>query len=172
MNSRKPTAAAERRPVLDLFEKAMRALSKHDHDKAAEQFEALIRNHPEERDVAERARLYLGLCERPTARRPAPKPKSFEDLLVHGVYLHNRGEYAEALKTFAQAAEMHPKNEHVLYCTAAAAARAGDAETALKALKGAIQASPANRAQARLDEDFAGLGDHPGFAELLEPADE
>ena len=54
------------------------------------------------------------------------KPKGFEDILGNGVVLLNRGEYAEAVKAFHQAAEIHPRNEHVQYCLAAANARVGD----------------------------------------------
>ena len=163
-----PAPPTERRAALDQFEKAMRALAKRDHAKAGDLFDALIAAHPEERDILERARLFRGLCARTTERRPAWRPRTFEEFLLHGVYLHNAGEPAEAMKAFAQAGEMPPRNEHLLYCTAAAAARAGDTPAALKALRGAIQVNGANRAQARIDDDFAPLRDSDEFLELLE----
>jgi len=83
------------------------------------------------------------------------------------VFLHNRGEFEEALKYFHQAAEMHPKNEHVLYCMAAAAARAGDTPSALKALKSAIASNPSNRAQARSDSDFDPIREDTRFEALV-----
>jgi tetratricopeptide (TPR) repeat protein len=172
MSVKKAPAPTERRSALDQFEKAMRALAKRDHEKAGGIFDALIAAHPEERDILERARLYRGLCSRATERRPAWRPRTFEEFLVHGVYLHNAGEPAEALKAFAQAGEMHPRNEHLLYCTAAAAARAGDTPAALKALRGAIQVNGANRAQARIDDDFAPLRESDEFLELLEAESE
>ena len=86
--------------------------------------------------MLERARAYRPPVRAgPASKRPAFKPKGFDELLNHGVYLHNRGEFEEALKFLRQAAEIHPQNEHVLYCLAATAARAGDTAAALKALR-------------------------------------
>jgi tetratricopeptide (TPR) repeat protein len=167
MNAKKAPAAAERRSALDQFEKALRALAKNDRDKARDILNGLIAAHPDERDILDRARLYRTQCDR-GERRPAWRPRTFDELLAYGVYLHNAGDYPEALKTYAQAAEMHPRNEHLLYCTAATAARAGDTVAALKALRGAIQVNAANRAQARIDDDFAPLRDNDEFLELLE----
>jgi Tfp pilus assembly protein PilF len=172
MNAKKaPGAAPDRRSAhaVELFEKAMKALGKRDYERAKEQFGTLIASHPDERDLVERAALYRGLCDRALEKRPSFRPKTLEDLVNYGVFLHNRGEYQEALKYFAQAAEQQPKNEHVLYCTAAAAAQAGDTAAALRALKAAIQANAANRAQARSDSDFDSLRDNDEFLELLEP---
>ena len=128
MSTKKPASAADRRSqqAIDLFEKAMKALGKRDYDKAREHFDALIASPPDERDLLERARAYRPLCERAWTKRPAFRPKTFEELLHHGVFLHNRGEFEEALKFLRQAAEIHPQNEHVLYCLAATSARAGD----------------------------------------------
>jgi Flp pilus assembly protein TadD len=83
------------------------------------------------------------------------------------VVLLNRGEYAEAVKAFHNAAEIHPRNEHVQYCLAAANARVGDLSGAVKALRSAIHANPANRAQARSDPDFETLRGREDFEELL-----
>lgn len=156
--------------AIELFEKGMKALGKRDYERARDHFDALIESHPEERDLLERARQYHALCARALDKRPAFRPKGFEDLLNYGVYLHNRGEFQDALKYLHQAAEIHPKNEHVLYCTAAAAARAGDTETAMKALRGAIGANSANRAQARRDSDFDPLREDEAFVALVHPA--
>jgi len=174
MSGKKPIPApAARRSsaAIELYEKAVRAVGKHDYERARDHLDALIEAHSDERELIERARSYRALCERAIAeaKRPAFRPKGFEDLLNHGVYLHNRGEYAEALKALRQAADIHPKNEHVLYCLAATAARAGDAPTALKALRSAVAASPANRAQARSDSDFDPIREEEEFIEIVYP---
>jgi tetratricopeptide (TPR) repeat protein len=153
-------------PAVELFQRAFKSLNKKDFERAGALLDQLIAQYPEERDVVERARAYKAVCDRSTEKRPS-RPKGFDDLLHYGVFHHNRGEYQEALKFLNQAAEIHPRNEHVLYCVAAAAARAGDTATALKSLRSAIAASPANRAQARSDPDFDGLRDQPDFIALL-----
>jgi tetratricopeptide (TPR) repeat protein len=166
MAARKTVVDKRTAHALEAFAKAVKALGKKDFDRALALFDSLIEAHPEERDLVERARSYRAICERALEKR-RPRPKSFEDLLNHGVYLHNRGDYAEALKTFQHAAEIHPKNEHVLYCIAAAQARTGDVNAAIKALRSAIHANPANRAQARSDADFEALRENSDFAALV-----
>jgi len=164
-------AAGERKGSqgLDLFEKAVKALGKKDYERALELFDSLIASHPQERDLVERARAYRTVCERAAEKRPAFRPKTFEELLHYGVFLHNRGEYQEALRHLQQAVEMHPKNEHAQYCLASSAARAGDPVAALKALRSAIAASAANRAQARGDSDFDPIREHEEFVALVYP---
>jgi tetratricopeptide (TPR) repeat protein len=161
------------RPGLDLFERAVKAFGKKDFERAGELFDKLVEVHPSEQDLVERARVYRVSCQRHRAEgRRAPRPRTFEDLLNHGVFLHNRGEYGPALSALKQAAEIHPRNEHVLYCLAATQARAGDTPAALKALRSAIAVSPANRALARQDPDFESLRRDSEFVALLRPAPE
>ena len=168
-NGKKAAAVVERRPnpALDLFEKALKALNRKDFERARDLFDQLTESFPEERDVLERARAYKAICDRALGGRRPARPKTFEDLLKYGIYHHNRGEYQEALKYLNQAADIHPRNEHVLYCVAAAAARSGDTLVALKSLRSAINASASNRAQARSDSDFDGLREHPDFIALV-----
>ena len=79
------------------------------------------------------------------------------------------GDFAQAVRYLQQALEIHPRHESALYCLAAAQARAGDAPAALKALKSAIHANPASRAQARRDDDFAPLRAAAEFQALVAP---
>ena len=170
MSDRKVAGAiADRRftQALEIYERAVKALGKKDYERALEHFDNLLENHPEERDLLERARAYHTVCERALEKKPSFRPKGFEDLLNYGVFLHNRGEYGEAIKVLQQAAEIHPKNEHVLYCLAAASARAGDAAGAMKALRSAIGVNGANRAQARSDSDFDSIREEPEFVSLV-----
>ena len=171
MSPKKAAAVTDRRSqqALELFERAAKALGKHDWEKARDLLDSLIESHPDQRDLLERARAYRSVCERALveAKKTPFRPKGFEDLLNHGVFLHNRGEFEEALKVLRQAAEIHPKNEHVLYCLAATAARAGDTPSALKALRSAIAVGPSNRAQARSDPDFDPIRDDEGFVEIV-----
>jgi tetratricopeptide (TPR) repeat protein len=171
-NTKKPTAGADRRPTnqaVELFQKAVKALGKRDYERAKDHLDELIASYPDERDVIERARAYRTVCERNLHRPAAFRPKTFEELVHYGVYLHNRGEFEEALKFLRQAADMHPRNEHALYCLAATSARAGDAATALKSLRSAIAVSAESRAHARRDPDFDSLRDQDEFLVLLQP---
>ncbi len=171
MSTKKPSSPADKRSqaAIDLFEKAAKALGKRDFEKAKDHFEAIVSQFPDERDVLERARAYLVLCERSLDKRPAFKPRTFDEVLHQGVYLHNKGDFEDAMKLLRQAAEMQPQNEHALYCLAATSARAGDSATALRALRQAVELGPHNRTQARSDSDFDDLREQEDFAAILYP---
>lgn len=162
MSTKKTTTAR----AVELFERAVKALGKRDFDRARQHFDTLMESFPEEREIVERARSFSRLCDRAQKTR-AVRPKTVADLLNHGVYLHNRGEHKEALKLLSQAAEKEPRNDHVLYCLAAAAARSGDAGGAVEALSSAIALSPESRVQARLDADFDPIREEEGFEALI-----
>ena len=169
MSSKKPVVDRRQSAALEAFEKGLRALGKKDYERAGEIFQELIDSYPEERDLLERTRAYRAVCERAQAesKRSPFKPKTFDEMVNYGVYLHNRGEFEEALKFLRQAEEVHPRNEHVQYCLAATAARAGDTPAALKALRTAIQASPSNRALAKSDSDFDPIRNDDEFIDLV-----
>ena len=154
--------------AVELFEKAVKAFGKKDFARAQTHLKALLEGHADQPDLAERARSYLAMCERGQGLKPA-RPKTFEELLNYGVVLHNRGEFEQAVKYLKQASAKEPKNEHALYCLAAAHSRAGEVDDALKALRGAIQASPSSRNQARHDADFEPLRGEDEYVALVAP---
>jgi len=171
---RKAAAApvGDRRYVqaVDRFEKAMKAFGRKDFDRAAALLDSFIDEHEDHPDLVERARAYRAMCDKGARGRRPARPRGFEELLNYGVVLHNRGEFAEAVRYLRQAVEKHPRNEHALYCLAAAQARAGDHGAALKALRSAIHANPASRTQARQDPDFVPLRGEHEFQALMSPA--
>ncbi len=168
--ARKPQRPApNHRPThhgLVLFERAVKALGNKDFDRARTLLDGLLRSDGLPREIVERARSYRAMCER--SRRPV-RPRTFEELLNYGVVLHNRGDFAEAVKYLSLALQMQPRSEGALYCLAAAQARAGSAGAALAALRSAIASNPATRAQARRDEDFAALRGAQEFQALVAP---
>ncbi len=161
-----PVADRRYQQAVEVFERGVKALGRKDFERARDLFDQLIASHAEQRDLVERARAYRAMCSR--SRRPG-RPKTFEELLNYGVVLHNRGEYAQAVKFLQQALEVQPRNENALYCLAAAQARAGDPSAALQALRSAITANPASRALARKDDDFEPLRGALEFQALVAP---
>jgi tetratricopeptide (TPR) repeat protein len=169
MSGRKGGAEPRRSgQALELFEKAVRALGKKDFERAQTHFSALLEQHRDQPDLVERARVYLLVCERELRPGGAFKPKSLEELLTHGVFLHNAESYADAVKCFRRAAEQAPKSEHAHYCLAASLARTGDVDGAIRALREAITISSEVRAQARHDADFDGIREEAEFEALIE----
>ena len=171
MSVKTKAAARQTTPGIEAFERAVKAFGKKELDKAKGLFDEVLASYPDERDLTDRARAYRAICER--AEKKAPfKPKNFDEWLHQGVYLHNRGEYDEALRSFEQAAEIHPRSDHALYCIAAVQARRGDEAASVKALQSAVKIDPANRAQARLDPDFDDLRESDAFLDALMPSEE
>src|SRR5438876_3984388 len=57
-----------------LYERGLDALQKHDYSTAADRFEAVLRQYPEEKELHERVRQYLNICHRQASpQRPTPQ---------------------------------------------------------------------------------------------------
>lgn len=164
--ARPPVHDRRQQHALDLFGRAVKALGRKDFDRARQLLDDLLDDHAGQQDLLERARAYRSMCERP---RRQTRPKTFEELLNYGVVLHNRGDFAQAIKFLSQALALQPRSESALYCLAAAQARAGDAAAAMRALRSAISANPASRTQARHDSDFEPLRGAVEFRALVAP---
>jgi len=161
-----PTNGREHSHALALFERAAKALGKKDFERARAALDELLGSDGLPRELLERARAYRAMCDR---GRRAGRPRTFEELLNYGVVLHNRGDFAQAVKYLTQAKELDSRSDSALYCLAAAQARAGSTAKALEALRSAIARNPASRAQARHDEDFAALRGAQEFQALVAP---
>ncbi|MGE5125042.1 MAG: TPR end-of-group domain-containing protein [Betaproteobacteria bacterium] len=164
--ARPPVTDRRYQQALDLFERAVKALGRKDFDRAKALLDTLLEEHADQQELLERARAYRARCARP---RRLTRPRTFEELLNYGVVLHNQGDFVQAVKYLSQAVELQPRSESALYCLAAAQARAGDTVAALRALRSAINANPASRAQARHDADFEPLRGAVEFRTLVAP---
>jgi len=123
--------------------------------------------HPE-RDVANRARLHLAMCDR-RLQQTTVSLGSAEDYYNYGVALINSRNLPEARTHLEKALEMSPAADHVHYALALAQALAGDLTNAQQNLKRAIELEPRNRLIARQDADFAPLASQPPFDALIYP---
>src|SRR5438128_928981 len=47
-----------------IYEKGIEALQRHDYNHALELLQSVLRQYPEEKELHERVRLYLNICER------------------------------------------------------------------------------------------------------------
>jgi len=121
------------------------------------------------KELADRARVHLRICEQRISRLPAPAPKTAEDHYTQGVALMNLGRWDEAREHLDRARKSAPKADHIVYAMAALDCLTGEADSAMENLKIAIQLRPENRYHARNDEDFSFLQEDPRFTELLYP---
>jgi tetratricopeptide (TPR) repeat protein len=146
------------------FETAMKLFHARKLQEARLSFELAVKGP--ERDVAQRARLHISMCDR-RLQQPAPTLGSAEDYYNYGVALLNVRNAAEARQYLEKGVELAPGADHIHYALAAAKALCGDPAGAAEHLRRAIEIEPRNRIIARQDADFAPLANQPPFDSLL-----
>jgi len=161
-----PDAPAKQQQ-LKLYEEALKQFQQQKFAKAKETLEDVVKGPS--RELADRARVHLRICDQRIARVPAAVPKSAEEHYTQGVALMNLGRWDEARDHLDRARKAAPKADHIVYAMAALDCLTGEAESAMENLKTAIHLRPENRYHARNDEDFAFLQEDPRFTELLYP---
>jgi tetratricopeptide (TPR) repeat protein len=151
---------------LSNFEAAMKLFHARKLREARELF-VNASNGPE-RDVAQRARLHIAMCNR-RLENAAVDLGSAEDYYNYGVALINTRNFAEARTHLERGVQIAPKADHIHYALALAQALGGDSASAYESLKRAIELEPRNRMIARQDVDFAPVANQPPFDSLLYP---
>ena len=163
-------AAAPRPPdsqrQLAAFEAAMRLFHARNLKEARDLF-AQASAGPE-RDVAQRARLHIAMCDRRLEQAPVSLG-SAEDYYNYGIALFNARNVTAAVEHLEIALRMAPASDHIHYALGLAQALAGDLNGAYGNLKRAIELEPRNRSAARQDADIAHLTGQPPFEGLLYP---
>ena len=154
--------------AVELYERALEALQRRDLRVATNRFKKVIRDFPEERELHERSRRYLEVCER--QRAPAPTPQTLEERVYAATLALNAGSEKEALQHLEAALAEAPDSEQVQYMLAVARAAAGDELTAVTHLHRAIELNPDNRFQARHEPSFEALHNDEAFQQMLASA--
>lgn len=152
---------------LKLYEEAMEYFHQQKLQRAKQVLEKVVAGPSKE--LADRARVHLKICEQRLQKPPAPVLRTVEDYYHHGVAMMNLGRWDEAREALEKARKMAPKADYVIYALAALDCLTGETEAALEKLRLAIELRPENRYLARNDEDFAYLQEDPRFTELLYP---
>lgn len=164
----RPAVPSPPTEALAMFQRGMEALQRHAYKDAATAFDAVVMGFPQERGLLDRARVYLELCARESARRP-PAPKTIEERLTAATAALNNDDDAAAEELARSVLGDDPKHDLALYLLAAVFARRGSTVDALDFLGRAIALSPEASTQARTDDDFASLHDEDAFWTLTEP---
>src|SRR5438128_7736876 len=83
-----PARSAQQQPqrrstyfeAVALYERGLETLQRHAYQEAAELFESVLRQYPEEKELHERVRLYLNICQRQATPRQAT-PQTVDERL-------------------------------------------------------------------------------------------
>ena len=150
-----------------VYERGVQALQRHDFQTAAGFFRTVLERYPDERELLERARLYLRVCERETSRQPST-PKTPAERVYAATVALNSGDHSGALDHLQRALGEDPESDHAHYIMAVALGMRGRVDEALKHLRFAIGLNPENRGLARQDPDLEAIREHQSFQSVLD----
>jgi tetratricopeptide (TPR) repeat protein len=153
--------------AIAIYESGVRGLQRHDYVAAAESFRQVLERYPQERELIERARLYLRVCERETAQRPAAPQTTTERVYAATMSLSG-GDSETALGHVTKALEQEPDSHHAHYMMAVIRSTRAETAKAVEHLRRAIELNPDSRALARQDADLEALRQSPLVKSLLE----
>src|SRR4051812_20066788 len=150
-----------------LYERGLEALQRHAYQEATSLLESVLRQFPEERELHERVRLYLNICQRQATQREAA-PQTIDERLYAATLSINGGLYDQAIAHLRLVRDEDPDNDHAIYMLAVAHAQRDEHAEAVAHLERAIALNPENRALARHDPDLEPLRDDDAFRAALE----
>jgi tetratricopeptide (TPR) repeat protein len=152
--------------AVSAYERGIAALQRRDYQAAADAFRDLMARFPEERELQERAEVYLRVCERELAAAAAPR--TTEERLVAATVALNAGDHARTLSLLDEVLRDDPKSDLAEYMAAVVYCAKGDPNAAIGRLRRAIELNPENRNLARQDGDLESLHGHEAFRQLVE----
>ena len=166
-----PVAPPAPRPghaeAVALYEEGMAALQTHEFSRASTLLRSVLSRYPEERELHERVRLYLNVCERHMTPRAA-SPSTPEERVFAATLAVNAGNYDEALEHLRTATAEAPDHDHALYMLASVLALRDEIDEAGRLLVRAIELNPDNRTLARHDPDVEPLRELDAVRTALE----
>ena len=152
-----------------LYEEGVAAIQAHEYSRASALLRSVLTRFPEERELHERVRLYLNVCERHMAPRAA-SPSTPEERVFAATLAVNAGNYDEALAHLRTATSESPDHDHALYMLATVLVLRDDLDEAVPLLLRAIELNPDNRTLARHDPDIEALREFESVRAALEAA--
>jgi tetratricopeptide (TPR) repeat protein len=162
-----PARRASYVEAVAVYERAMESLQRHEYSRALTLLRSVLTSYPEEKELHERVRLYINVCER-HATPQAASPRTIEERLYASTLAINGGNYDEAIAQLRLVRDEDPDNDHALYMLAVAHAQRGEHAQAIAHLERSIALNPENRALARQDNDFEPLFDDEAFRSAVE----
>lgn len=166
-----PPPAPVRKPTyheaVAMYERGLQALQRRDFAASAEALRNVIERYPDERELLERARLYLKVCERELEPKE-PAPKTPDEWVYAGTVALNAGDEATALRHLQKALAEDARHDHAHYMMAVITTRRGDGAAAIEHLRQAVTLNPENRSLARQDPELESLREDAAFKSVIE----
>ena len=150
-----------------LYEQGVAAIQAHDYSRGSSVLRSVLSRYPEEKELHERVRLYLNVCDRHMTPR-AVSPSTPEERVFAATLALNAGNYDEALEHLRRAISEAPDYDHAVYMLASVLALRDQIDEAVPVLLRAIELNPENRAMARHDPDLEPLRQYDSVRAALE----
>jgi len=142
--------------AVTLYEQGVAALQAHEYSRASSALRSVLSRYPNEKELHERVRLYLNVCDRHMAPH-ATLPSTPEERVFAATLAINTGNYGEALEHLRGASAEAPDHDLALYMLASVLVLRNELDEAVSVLLRAIELNPDNRALARHDPDLEPL---------------
>jgi tetratricopeptide (TPR) repeat protein len=165
---KKKISTGDYQKALSSFSKAMEYFHKGNFDKAKQHLEDFIKTHGEEKEILDRAKLYLDIVKAREQKEDIP-PKTFEDCYQYGIFRLNQGRYEEAIELFQKANKKKPKQGKIHYALADAYCLMGQKDKCLLNLKEAIKLDEFYGILAQNETDFDPFKEDEEFKSIIEP---
>lgn len=153
-----------------LYQQGLQLLGEHRYEAAAEALRSVLSLYPEEKELLERVRLYLNVCERHVSPAPPVAPRTREERLCAATLAMNAGRLDEALALLRAVQEEDPDHDGALYMLAVVHAQRREHAEALGLLTRAVALNGENRALALHEPDLDELLQDPAARSLLQTA--
>jgi tetratricopeptide (TPR) repeat protein len=154
----------EYQKALTAYADAVKDFRKGKDEKAVESLKAFVEKYPVERELIDRARIYMAISEaRLKGEKGAPPLKTADDYYQFGIYKTNARDFEEAQKLLEKAAKLSPEEGRIHYALADLHCLLGQTEVSLDYLRKAIQQDKSFRILAQNETDFEPLWEDKKF---------
>ncbi len=148
--------------ALAAYSLAMKMFHKGNFEKAFEALKLFLDKFPNEKELLDRAQIYLEICARRLDKEKEVLD-TFDDYYQFGIFKMNQGEYQSALKALEKAFAIKPKESKVLYLTAVVYNLLSEKEKCLEYLEKAIKQDEYFSILAQNESDFEELWEDQDF---------
>jgi tetratricopeptide (TPR) repeat protein len=147
------------------YDKGFALLQKKKFGEAEKHFRTLLAEFGDERELVDRAKMYLAVCERKSRAAQANAGDGSDDAYYAALFEKNRENFVAAIEQLKKSSRKSGDGRSP-FLLACCYARLGDNDRALEALEQAIAEDEAHRLQARRDSDLESLRALSRFNEL------
>ena len=162
---------ARSKQALKIYEGGVTAVQKRKFSVAAKALKEIVNDYPEERELAERAKLYLTVCDRELHPIVA-EPTTLDERLYAATVALNSGDISIAIEHLNAVASEKPTDANVHYMLAVAYAMSENTGLSVTHLERAILLNPDNRLLARQEPDFENIHEDDRFRDLTTPEED